>query len=146
MITYNRKDYNLVKIEDINSDYNFLRTKLPYYVYGLTQKDNPPVLFTQNYEGNPRPNAITELQLWLKSNGVPSDIEEQDYDDPESRKFYIGLRKDVRASPEFAAALVRTMVAFFEGQLDLTTSFKIPKVKLKKSSWIACTADDEGED
>jgi hypothetical protein len=136
VITYNRKDYNLPKIEKIVGDFNYHKTVLPYYIYGLKQDGNPPVLFTQNMNNRPSSGTIRHVAEWLKKNGIASEVEDPD-------AYYIGIRKDVRAYPEFTAALIRTLVAYFEDALKLNASFKIPKISLKRSSWRSYDDDEE---
>ena len=141
MITYVQNDFNLPQIEAVNGVFNFIKTQVPYSVYGLTQKNNPPVLFTQNCNVQPRNDKLQVIIDWLKTQGIESDVEAPNYDD-ESVRIYIGLRKDVRENIEFSAALIRTIVTFFEDALELTPEskipeFKIPKITLKKSSWVA---------
>lgn len=135
MITYNRKDFNLPEIEEINGEFNLFRTEYLYYIYGLKQEDNPPILFTQNYNARPSHIDLNKIGDWLKAQGIDCGCEEPGYDEDSTRRVYIGLRKDVRSNLAFSAALIKTFVGFFEGALELTPGFKLPKITFKKSSW-----------
>lgn len=131
MITYNLNDFNLDKVSALNGTFNYLDTKLNYYVYGLTQTDNPTVVLSPTYDSKPSQEKIGQMVKWLEEHGLTV---EREFDDKQSVR--IGLRKDVRNEPKFAAALVRTMVAFFEGALALKPKFKLPKVQLRRSRWM----------
>lgn len=143
MIIYNEKDFNLDLISSINSTFNTLETKVIYYIYGLTQNDNPPVVICQNSSSLPDISKIDQIGYWLDKHGITMEFDE---DDEASSKIKIGLRRDLRAEPKFAAALVRTFVAFFEGALKLKTAFKLPKAKLKKSNYKDHPYDQSNDD
>lgn len=132
MISYNMNDFNMGEISSLNSGFNYLETKLSYYVYGLTQSDNPTVVISPTDTSKPSQEKIGQMIKWLETQGLSA---EREWDDRQTVR--IGLRKDVRNNPKVAAALIRTMVAFFEGALTLKKGFKIPKVSLRHSSWVS---------
>lgn len=130
MITYNEGDYNLPTIKELNEEFNGLETKHKYYVYGLLQTDNPPVFLERNAEDEGAvivDRKIKQMGEFLFKNGVKM---EADYTD--KRRIQIGLRKDLRENTKYAAALIRTIVAFFEGAVILKPSFKLPEVRLSR--------------
>lgn len=128
MITYSKKDFNLNKIETINGSFNATDTKLSYHVYGLMQSGNSPVLIEQNRKGFPTKQEFDKLATWLSKNGIKADFGPV----TKSLSVPVGIRRDVRMRPKFAAALVRTVIAFFEGAVKIEDEFSIPKVKLKQ--------------
>jgi hypothetical protein len=128
MISYNKKDFNLTKIETINGAFNNAETKNAYHIYGLMQGGgNQPVLIEQNKKGLPVKADFDKLALWLSKNGLKVDMGGP----VKGISIAVGIRRDVRMRPKFAAALVRTIVAHFEGVVKLDETFQLPKIKLK---------------
>jgi len=141
MITFTEKDFNLTKIKRESKLFNLL-TKNKYHVYGLRQEENPPVLieFDNDFVDATFRKSIDSLISFFKSNGIDVEI----FDESESRKVDIGLRKDIRAivnkneSPVFASSILSTIVYCLENRIDLDQLMKyrlssIPKSLVKKS-------------
>ncbi len=129
MIEYNENDFNTDRIDAINFKLHGYKMKSPYWVYGLIQKNRPPIRIGVNDRGVPNDAQQAELIAFFKQQGVEVVI-----DHPEEAEVTIGLRYDIREKPRFAAAIVRTIIFFLEGKLALAKEFKvsIPVNKTKK--------------
>lgn len=129
MISYSKENFNLKEIEVLSQDFNRLKTKFSYYVYGLTQAGNAPVFLSRNSgDCNAKMNErITTLMAFLSKNGLQTEA-----DFTSSHKIQIGLRRDVRLNLKYSAALVKTIVAYLEGVLTLKENFKLPEIALQR--------------
>ena len=66
------------------------------------------------------------LITWLKNNGIESAIEDCP---PKNRKVYIGLRRDLRDDIKLCFCLLKTIIYFLEGRLDIPLEYKIGDIK-----------------
>jgi hypothetical protein len=131
MITINPSDFNLKKILH-ESKLSTLMTKNTYHLYGLCQKDNPAIIieYDSNSYTKSLNNNIESLVEFLELNGMETQI----YDDSESNKISIGLRRDIREIldsnklPIFASSVLCTIVYSLEGRVDIE---QMKKYKLK---------------
>jgi hypothetical protein len=130
MVSFNTVDFNVDKIETL-AKINKLKTDYEYRIYGLRDDDeNPPVFIEFNpdvFEGEITSFHTNALVSFFKSNGIELrfHIDEKE----EKKKFWIGLRHDLRKEEvNIAANIVQTIVYFLEGKLDLNLQFKIPSV------------------
>ena len=129
MISYNKEDFNLKEIEVLNQDFNRLKTKFSYHVYGLTQAGNAPIFLSRNASDcdGKTDEKITTLMVFLNKNGIQTEA-----DFTSTHKIQIGLRRDVRINLKYSSALIKTIVAFLEGALTLKESFTLPKIALQR--------------
>lgn len=129
MIEYNENDFNMDRINAINFKMNGYKMKSEYWVYGLQQKNRPPVRIGVNDQGLPNSEQQLELIEFFKNQGVELII-----DHPEEAEITIGIRHDLRKKPRFASAIVRTIIFFLEGKLSLSKDFRVifPVKKGKK--------------
>lgn len=129
MIEFNDNDFNMERVEAINFKMNGYKMTHPYWVYGLQQKNRPAIRVGINDKGAPNEAQQKELVEFFKGQDLELVI-----DQPEEAEVTIGLRHDVRETPRFAAAIVRTIVFFIEGKLSLDKEFKVasPLKKGKK--------------
>jgi hypothetical protein len=128
MIEYNENDFNMDRIDAINFKMNGYKMAHPYWVYGLQQKSRPPVRVGVNDKGAPNEAQQKELIEFFKTQDIELAI-----DQPEEAEITIGLRRDLRDDPRFAAAIVRTVIFFIEGKMTLNKEFKITS-PLKKGN------------
>lgn len=120
MIEYNENDFNMDRIDAINFKMNGYKMKNPYWVYGLQQKNRPTIRVGVNDKGAPNEAQQKELIEFFKTQDLELVV-----DQPEEAEVTIGLRHDLRETPRFAAAIVRTIIFFIEGKLTLTKEFKV---------------------
>lgn len=115
MSVFFSNDTNLTKIEKTSKLDKFKCTNY-YRVYGLAQKDNPPVLIS--YQTLPNGKTEGELKRLLKKQGIPVEFEKLKYDN-----LTIGLRLDLRWNFGIAAAVANTIVGFLENKLKINDDF-----------------------
>lgn len=135
MIDFNVNDFNLSKIRH-ESKLGNLITEDKYHIYGLRQKDNPPILIEYNYEtiGDNFETRLNTLIKYFKSNGI--DIET--FEENEEPRVDIGLRKDLRGvlnkagQPLFASSILSTIIYCLEGRMDLEQMIKYKLVNVPK--------------
>lgn len=127
MIEYNENDFNTDRINAINFKLHGYKMKNPYWVYGLVQKNRPPVRIGVNDRGVPNEAQQKELIEFFKRQDCEVLI-----DNPEEAEVTIGLRYDIREKPNFAAAIVRTIIFYLEGKMSLTKEFKV-KLPMKNN-------------
>lgn len=120
MIEYNENDFNMDRVDAINFKMNGYKMTHPYWVYGLQQKNRPPVRIGVNDKGVPNEAQQKELIEFFKGQEIEVVI-----DQPEEAEVTIGVRRDLRENPRFAAAIVRTVIFFLEGKMSLSKEFKI---------------------
>lgn len=130
MVSFNTVDFNVDKIETL-AKINKLKTDYEYRVYGLRDsEENPPVLIEFNpevFEGEVTNFHRNALIAFFRSNGVELRFREDDKE--EKKKFWIGLRYDLRKEEvNISANIIQTIVYFLEGKLDLNVQFKIPSI------------------
>jgi hypothetical protein len=123
MIEFKEKDFNLTKIRRESKLFNLV-TEYKYFVYGLRQADNPPIIIEYYYDGIDEnfEEKLSALVEFFKSNGV----EVKTYSNSEDKsKISIGLRKDLRAvvnrngKPLLASSVLSTIIYGLENRLDI---------------------------
>lgn len=154
MIVYS-KDKHLRKIGDILDDVNKSITNKIYYIYGMKLRNRPAIRIHSRL--NKKTSSIIEF---LNSNNIDTKLYsstdyEESYDEDEycntcddyieycecesercgqsgdeAYQVQIGLRKDLRDNKEYAAALIKMIISYYEGKLRLG-KFKLPPIKLK---------------
>lgn len=123
---YFTADTHLVKIEKF-SKITDMKTKRYYRVYGLKNEDQPPVLI--EYLTMPANKTEKEIRGFLRRNGFPVEFTHPKY--RKSDDIEIGLRLDVREHLYLSAAIVNSLIGYFENKVNLPTSpssFGIPKL------------------
>lgn len=120
MVSFNQKDDNMPEIARL-SKLAGVDTKNEYRIYGLEQQGNHPVLFSGQESGI---SAEQEKVLmgFLTANNIDSATEDVE---SSNKKIFIGIRRDLRDSPEMVARLVETFVWYLEGKLDIPADFKV---------------------
>lgn len=131
MISINKDDYNLPSVLDESKLFNFI-TKNKFYVYGLMQQNNSPILieFNNDIVDDAFRNNLAALVAFFKLNG----IEVETFDKCQEHVVNIGFRRDLRAilnkqkKPIFAASVLSTIVYTLENRLDADKmkTFKLP--------------------
>ena len=139
MIEFKDTDFNITKIKRESKLFNLV-TSYRYWVYGLRQANNPPIMIEYHYDRvdehfSDKLEALTEF---LKLNG----IELETYDESDNNgRVDIGLRKDLRAivnrndKPMLASSILSTIIYSLEGRIEinelknykLSTVLKFPK-------------------
>jgi len=123
MNEFKEKDFNLTKIRRESKLFNLV-TEYKYFVYGLRQADNPPIIIEYYYDGIDEnfEEKLSALVEFFKSNGV----EVKTYSNSEDKsKISIGLRKDLRAvvnrngKPLLASSVLSTIIYGLENRLDI---------------------------
>lgn len=143
MIDFNQTDFNLTKIRHETKLANLI-TRKKYRIYGLRQRDNPPILVEFNAETveSEFVKRLSTLVKYFKSNG----IEIETFDENDSGQIDIGLRKDIRGivnkheQPLFVSSILSTIVYCLEGRIDLD---KMSKYKLTNIPKVPARVNEE---
>lgn len=122
MIEFIQNDTNLPKIRQESKLFNFV-TRYKYRVYGLRQRDNPPILIEYHYDRVDEhfDEKLEAVVAFLKANG----IEVNTYCEAETNRVDIGMRKDLRVfvnknkKPMLASAVIQTIIYTLEGRTDI---------------------------
>jgi hypothetical protein len=130
MIEFAEGDYNMSKIQ-AECKFGDIKTKKNFRIFGLSQEDNPPIGIRYNMDKSKVSEVEEELRGWFKESGLILDFEHQN-----DELFSIGLRKDIRENIKLASSLLKTIIFYFDGQLELEEGFKIPELAKFKSTQV----------
>ena len=140
MIEFKDTDFNLTKIKRESKLFNLV-TGYKYWVYGLRQTGNQPVMIEYHYDKVDEhfTDKLEALIEFFKLNG----IEIETYAEADNNgRVDIGLRKDLRAivnrngKPMLASSILSTIIYALEGRIEieelknykLSTTVKLEKV------------------
>lgn len=128
MVTFNTIDFNVDKIEKLARIK--LKTEYDYRIYGLKEDDdNPLILIEYNFElfngeiGNHHKQILFKF---FEINGIQ--IGFKDIKLEKDKKFWIGLRYDLRKDVTISANIIQTIIYFLEGKLDLKHNQIVPGI------------------
>ena len=117
-ISFNRKDYNLKRIESSYPLQNYILAN-SYRVYGLLQEDNPLVLV--EHKGS---LGVEELKKFFSQNNIQVEFVPVPNNSMKV-KYAIGLRKDLRDHIALCGAIISTIIAYSEGKLKIDLKEKL---------------------
>lgn len=122
MIEFNEKDFQLRTIRRESKLFN-LQTKQPFRVYGLTQKGNPVIHLSYNYDtvDDEFETNIALLVEFFKNNGIQFQWESGGG----TAKVCVGLRRDLRDHVVLCSTILQTIVYCLEGRLALKADYKV---------------------
>jgi len=113
-IIFKQSDFNLDKVKKLCA-FGEQKLKFKYWIYGLGDfNSNPPVKIEHNFEIF-KEGGQKSIYKFFKGNGIAVQFEDNKKDD----YINIGLRKDVREDVSVSAAIVKTLIQFNEGLIDL---------------------------
>lgn len=116
MVRFNTKDYNIAKIM-VASGLSGVLTKNTYKVLGKRQDYNPMVVINCAENENKLFKFFTANGITYENDSISDGI------------ISIGFRRDVRRDVPYCSRLLKMIVAFFEGNLELDETFKLPQPK-----------------
>ena len=122
MVRFNAKDYRMLDIMR-ESKLNTVKTKHNFLVYGNRNNCGALPVELMVAKGNQRLHtAAHKIALILTQNGVPAHVKS-------GRRNMIGLRMDVRSDLEYVCSLIKMIVHYMEGNLQVPDGYKIPYTK-----------------
>jgi hypothetical protein len=140
MIEFKETDFNLIKVKRESKLFNLV-TRYKYFVYGLRQSDNSPILIEYHYDNVDEHfgEKVEALVEFFKANGIEVEI----YNRADNKgRVDVGLRRDLRAfvnknrKPMLASSVISTIVYCLESRVDIDQLKKyklalIPKLPKK---------------
>ena len=123
MIEYRGSQTNTIRL--VNKEFNKFKTKFTYKVTMCQQYNSDQVCI---YEACISDEKRNRLKKWLFGQDIVM-ASFLGY----NNNITIAIRDDVLRNTAFAAALVRTIVSFFEGKLKLEKGFKLPRLRLPEA-------------
>ena len=140
MIEFKETDFNLIKVKRESKLFNLV-TRYKYFVYGLRQSDNSPILIEYHYDNVDEHfgEKVEALVEFFKANGIEVEI----YNRADNKgRVDVGLRRDLRAfvnknrTPMLASSVISTIVYCLESRVDIDQLKKyklalIPKLPKK---------------
>lgn len=109
-ISFNKKDFNLSRIETSYPLQNYLVQK-SYRIYGLVNEQNPLVLVETKEDFDWR-----ELKGFFQKNNIQVEVNKVASNSMKPN-IAIGLRRDLRCHVNLCGAIISTIIAHVEGKL-----------------------------